>query len=87
MKRKQRRRKFPPAKQHSKGRYTVKEREGIRVMTLQEQYSVLLLAEPNIKDTLYSRNRGTDSWADSISSLANLITMRALCKDPGGSRY
>lgn len=41
---------------------------------------MLLLGELNIKDTLYSCNRGTNSWADSISSLANLINVRALCK-------
>lgn len=47
---------------------------------LKKQYSVLLLEELNIKDTLYSLNRGTISWADSISSAANLINMGALCK-------
>ena len=43
---------------------------------------MLLLGELNIKDTLYSHNRGTDSWADSISPPANLINMRALRKTP-----
>lgn len=47
---------------------------------LKEQDSVLLLGELSIKDTLYSCNRGTNSWADSISPLANLINMRGLRK-------
>lgn len=50
---------------------------------LKQQHSVLLLGEPNIKDTLYICNRGTNSWADSIRPLANLINMRALCKTLG----
>lgn len=44
--------------------------------------SVLFLGELQIKGTLCSPNRGTDSWADSISSFANLINMWAFCKSP-----
>lgn len=45
-----------------------------------KQHSVLLLGDLDIKGTVYSCNRVTNSWADSISSLANLINMGPLCK-------